>query len=278
MRPHFPFVGVRNIFDTFYDFGLECVTFFEQFVDALRIRALAVRQTLEIAGLAAGARTQSLGFENDGILALTLATHFAFLQRFLLFRRGFPGRRSLLRHFFAGCRFPAGRFLAFGRLLLFAGFGWHGRSLPLTRDIAAISCCSVSGRDRRLQSRRASSSLHGLRDERLKYLPEITPERLAFGFIWYVAFLFSTTCHEAAHALVAKLGGDETAALGGQVSLNPVPHITRALGMMVIPIVSYLATQSMFGWASAPYDPLWERRHPRRSGWMALAGPAANSR
>jgi Zn-dependent protease len=32
----------------------------------------------------------------------------------------------------------------------------------------------------------------------------------------------------------------------------------------------------MIGWASAPFDPLWERRHPRRAGWMALAGPAAN--
>jgi Zn-dependent protease len=109
------------------------------------------------------------------------------------------------------------------------------------------------------------------------YLPELTPERLVFGFIWYIAFLFSTTCHEAAHALVAKLGGDETAALGGQVSLNPVPHMMRSpLGMIVIPIISYISTQTMFGWASAPFDPLWERLHPRRSGWMALAGPAAN--
>jgi Zn-dependent protease len=32
----------------------------------------------------------------------------------------------------------------------------------------------------------------------------------------------------------------------------------------------------MIGWASAPYDPLWERRHPRRAAWMALAGPFAN--
>ena len=32
----------------------------------------------------------------------------------------------------------------------------------------------------------------------------------------------------------------------------------------------------MMGWASAPYDPYWAARHPRRSGWMALAGPAAN--
>ena len=108
-------------------------------------------------------------------------------------------------------------------------------------------------------------------------MPGLSPEDLVFGFIWYVAFLFSTTCHEAAHALVAKMGGDETAALGGQVSLNPVPHMRREpWGMIVIPILSYISMHAMFGWASAPYDPLWERRHPRRSGWMALAGPAAN--
>jgi len=110
-------------------------------------------------------------------------------------------------------------------------------------------------------------------------LPELTPQLLALGFIWFVAFLFSTTCHEAAHALVAKLGGDETAALGGQVSLNPVPHMKREpWGMIVIPILSYLMMNGngMMGWASAPYDPQWERRHPKRSGWMALAGPTAN--
>jgi len=106
---------------------------------------------------------------------------------------------------------------------------------------------------------------------------DLTPERLVIGFISYVVFLFSTTCHEAAHALVAKLGGDSTAALGGQVSLNPIPHIRRSLfGMVVFPIASFLFFGGMIGWASAPYDPLWERRHPRRSAWMALAGPAAN--
>lgn len=108
-------------------------------------------------------------------------------------------------------------------------------------------------------------------------MPNFSPDLLVFGFIWYVAFLFSTTCHEAAHAFVAKMGGDDTAALGGQVSLNPVPHMRREpWGMVVIPILSFLMMGRMFGWASAPYDPLWERRHPRRSGWMALAGPTAN--
>ena len=108
-------------------------------------------------------------------------------------------------------------------------------------------------------------------------MPDLSPETLVLGFIWYIAFLFSTTCHEAAHALVAKLGGDSTAALGGQVSLNPIPHIRRSpFGMVVIPILSFFFSGGMIGWASAPYDPLWERRHPHRSAWMALAGPAAN--
>jgi Zn-dependent protease len=106
---------------------------------------------------------------------------------------------------------------------------------------------------------------------------EITPDFLLYGFIWYIAFLFSTTCHEAAHALVAKRGGDETAAQGGQVSLNPIPHMQREpFGMILIPLLSYFINHSMIGWASAPFDPAWERRHPKRAGWMALAGPAAN--
>src|SRR6202795_251235 len=108
-------------------------------------------------------------------------------------------------------------------------------------------------------------------------MPEFSTQLLAYGFVWYVAFLFSTTCHEAAHALVAKLGGDETAALGGQVTLNPVPHIQREpWGMVVIPILSFIFTRGMIGWASAPFNPEWERRHPRRAALMALAGPAAN--
>ena len=103
-----------------------------------------------------------------------------------------------------------------------------------------------------------------------------TPD-LALGAIWYVVFLFSTTCHEGAHALVAKLGGDTTAAEGGQVTLNPIPHIRRSpFGMVVVPILSYLLGGWMIGWASAPFDPAWQRQYPRRSGWMALAGPAAN--
>src|SRR5688500_17421309 len=106
---------------------------------------------------------------------------------------------------------------------------------------------------------------------------EFTPDVLALGMIWYVVFLFSTTCHEASHALAAKLGGDPTAFHGGQVTLNPAPHIAREpFGMVLVPIISYIAAGWMIGWASAPYDPFWQARYPRRAAWMSLAGPAAN--
>jgi Zn-dependent protease len=106
---------------------------------------------------------------------------------------------------------------------------------------------------------------------------DFTPHMLTLGFLWYIAFLFSTVCHEGAHALAGKLGGDPTAFEAGQVTLNPAPHIRREpFGLLVVPLLSYVLNGWMMGWASAPYDPDWQRRHPRRAGWMALAGPAAN--
>lgn len=100
---------------------------------------------------------------------------------------------------------------------------------------------------------------------------------LALGLLWYVVFLLSTTCHEAAHSLVAKWGGDPTAFHGGQVTLNPIPHIKREpFGMLLFPIITYALSHWMMGWASAPYDPNWSRLHPRRAAKMALAGPASN--
>ncbi len=97
------------------------------------------------------------------------------------------------------------------------------------------------------------------------------------GLLWYIAFLFSTTCHEAAHAWAAKRGGDMTAYAGGQVTLDPLPHIRREpFGMVMMPWMSYLSGGWMMGWASAPYNPQWARAYPRRAAWMALAGPAAN--
>jgi len=108
-------------------------------------------------------------------------------------------------------------------------------------------------------------------------MEHLTPEFLSLGLIWYIVFLFSTTCHEASHALAAKIGGDLTAFHGGQVSLNPAPHVRREpFGMLLVPILSYALGGWMIGWASAPYDPFWQQRYPRRAAWMSLAGPGAN--
>jgi len=102
-------------------------------------------------------------------------------------------------------------------------------------------------------------------------------EQVLPGLTWYMAFLLSVTLHEAAHALVAWRLGDSTAYHGGQVTLDPVPHIRREpLGMVVVPLVSFFAGGWMIGWGSTPYDPYWAMSHPRRSAWMSAAGPAAN--
>jgi Zn-dependent protease len=98
-------------------------------------------------------------------------------------------------------------------------------------------------------------------------------EAIAF----YVVFVFSVTVHEASHALVAKLGGDLTAYHGGQASIDPIPHMRREpFGMVILPILTVALSGWPIGYASAPYDPAWAVRHPKRAGWMALAGPAAN--
>ena len=97
------------------------------------------------------------------------------------------------------------------------------------------------------------------------------------GLVWYFVFLVSVTWHEAAHAWAAKRGGDPTAYLGGQVSLDPMPHIRREpFGMVVLPLLTALGSGWPIGYASTPYDPRWAIRHPRRAAWMSLAGPGAN--
>ena len=78
------------------------------------------------------------------------------------------------------------------------------------------------------------------------------------AIVLFIVLLVSLTAHEAAHALVAKLGGDLTAYRSGQVTLNPLPHIQREpMGMVVVPLLSIYMTggQSCIGFASAPIDP-----------------------
>lgn len=97
------------------------------------------------------------------------------------------------------------------------------------------------------------------------------------AFVWFASFLFSTTVHEAMHAFAAWRLGDPTAYHGGQVSLSPAPHVAREpIGMLVLPLITSFTHGWAIGWASAPYDPHWAARYPKRAAIMAAAGPAGN--
>jgi len=107
--------------------------------------------------------------------------------------------------------------------------------------------------------------------------PARMAEKLPGLLIWYLVFLFSTTFHEFSHAFLAFKGGDLTAYETGHVTLDPSPHIRRSpIGMVVVPIISYLQLGWMVGFASVPFNAEWGKQHPRRQALMSLAGPGAN--
>ena len=82
----------------------------------------------------------------------------------------------------------------------------------------------------------------------------------------YVVFVFSATLHEGTHAWAAKLRGDLTAYYGGQVSIDPVPHMARApVGMVFMPLITLVWIGFPSGFAQTPYDPKRAGRHPTRN-------------
>ncbi|MEJ2767996.1 site-2 protease family protein [Mycetohabitans sp. B46] len=90
--------------------------------------------------------------------------------------------------------------------------------------------------------------------------------------------LFAITLHEAAHGIVARRFGDNTAYLMGRISLNPMRHIDP-MGTIVIPLIMLFATSGafIFGYAKPVPVDFGRLRNPRwDSLWVALAGPACN--
>lgn len=102
-------------------------------------------------------------------------------------------------------------------------------------------------------------------------------EPLQLCIIWYLVFVFSVVLHEFAHAYVGYLFGDHTATHHGLNTLNPVPHIQRSpVGMVIVPLLSFVGAGWMIGWASTPYDPYWAQAYPKQAALKTLAGPTAN--
>jgi Zn-dependent protease len=94
--------------------------------------------------------------------------------------------------------------------------------------------------------------------------------------VYALPVLFAITLHEAAHAYAAKYFGDTTAYAAGRMSLNPMSHIDP-FGTVIIPVLLYLTTGFVFGYARPVPIDFSRLRNPKRDmAWVALAGPVAN--
>jgi Zn-dependent protease len=91
-----------------------------------------------------------------------------------------------------------------------------------------------------------------------------------------LAFLFTISIHESAHALVADRCGDPTARLLGRISLNPLRHM-ELWGTVLIPLLTAVSGLPMIGWAKpTPVDTSRLRQRRRDSILVSAAGPASN--
>ncbi len=92
---------------------------------------------------------------------------------------------------------------------------------------------------------------------------------ILFYLLFIPNMLLALSIHEFSHAGTAYLLGDDTAALEGRVSLNPLVHID-AMGLIAFFIIH-------FGWAKpVPVNPT-RFRNPRRDNLLVSgAGPGSN--
>ena len=91
-----------------------------------------------------------------------------------------------------------------------------------------------------------------------------------------LALILSLTLHEAAHAFMAYLQGDNTAKLEGRLTLNPIPHMDP-VGTIIFPLIGSMLGGFIFGWARpVPVN----TRNLKSQKWgyvlVAAAGPIAN--
>jgi len=96
--------------------------------------------------------------------------------------------------------------------------------------------------------------------------------------IYALPVLFAITVHEAAHGYAARHFGDNTAAMLGRITLNPIKHIDP-IGTILMPLMLYFATSGafLFGYAKPVPVNFGRLRNPKRDMvWVALAGPGAN--
>lgn len=91
-----------------------------------------------------------------------------------------------------------------------------------------------------------------------------------------VAFLFSASVHESAHAWTSSYFGDDLARSQGRISLNPLVHIDP-IGTLLFPAIAFFTHVPLIGWAkSTPVNPLRWRNKRVANFWVSAAGVICN--
>lgn len=91
-----------------------------------------------------------------------------------------------------------------------------------------------------------------------------------------VAFLFSASVHESAHAWTSSYFGDDLARSQGRISLNPLVHIDP-IGTLLFPAIAFFTHLPVIGWAKAtPVNPLAWRNKRVANFWVSAAGVICN--
>jgi Zn-dependent protease len=91
-----------------------------------------------------------------------------------------------------------------------------------------------------------------------------------------VAFLFSASVHESAHAWTSSYFGDDLARSQGRISLNPIVHIDP-IGTLLFPAIAFFTGFRLLGWAKAtPVNPLAWRNKRVANFWVSAAGVICN--
>lgn len=101
-------------------------------------------------------------------------------------------------------------------------------------------------------------------------------ERLISFLTFLPVFILSITFHEFAHALSARLLGDDTAKKQGRLTLNPLKHIDL-IGTVIMPIASFATGFALIGWARPVQINRKNFSSPfRDDAIVSFAGPLSN--
>jgi Zn-dependent protease len=105
---------------------------------------------------------------------------------------------------------------------------------------------------------------------------EIGPAQVSEFILSMVAFLFSASVHESAHAWTSSHFGDDLARSQGRISLNPLVHIDP-IGTLLFPAIAFFTHVPLLGWAKAtPVNPMAWRNKRVANFWVSAAGVICN--